>query len=428
MFREREIFFKEPENNGILNESIVSEENAFENLKDALVARVKDTRGLSIDVVNSYDEEGDNTGNQSNTVGEILSSQDIENSMSSSILQNINAENDLDKLKDKAKDFSNLVDSVSANQANDDSWNEEDYSLDENIEQGDIIRDDSNGLKNEESLNEDLKNLRKLEGILKGDDGAAAKDLLLSGINGIASSLSENNIQFDDKKILKFVDEKISGIEDQLNYFVSNEEKLLEDVNVDLKSNGVLEDSDLNKDAIVELSNNKLDDAMEKEIDNEARKSRRAEELEFHHSLGEKISLRKGEDLKKILDSFDGIDQSRQAENNRGLIEEIIGNNNKVKKNILEVDKELFNQKREQNDSIGNLISDNEIEKEKHEQDQTRKSIKEILKKSGISLEDIKEISNIQDIGNKNIEVAKPDLEKLPISISNDKDSASKGR
>jgi len=346
MFREREIFFKEPENNGILNESIVSEENAFENLKDALVARVKDTRGLSIDVVNSYDEEGDNTGNQSNTVGEILSSQDIENSMSSSILQNINAENDLDKLKDKAKDFSNLVDSVSANQANDDSWNEEDYSLDENIEQGDIIRDDSNGLKNEESLNEDLKNLRKLEGILKGDDGAAAKDLLLSGINGIASSLSENNIQFDDKKILKFVDEKISGIEDQLNYFVSNEEKLLEDVNVDLKSNGVLEDSDLNKDAIVELSNNKLDDAMEKEIDNEARKSRRAEELEFHHSLGEKISLRKGEDLKKILDSFDGIDQVFQS----------------------------------------SLISP-EIEKE-----------------------------------------AKPDLEKLPISISNDKDSASKGR
>jgi hypothetical protein len=387
MFREREIFFKEPENNGILNESIVSEENAFENLKDALVARVKDTRGLSIDVVNSYDEEGDNTGNQSNTVGEILSSQDIENSMSSSILQNINAENDLDKLKDKAKDFSNLVDSVSANQANDDSWNEEDYSLDENIEQGDIIRDDSNGLKNEESLNEDLKNLRKLEGILKGDDGAAAKDLLLSGINGIASSLSENNIQFDDKKILKFVDEKISGIEDQLNYFVSNEEKLLEDVNVDLKSNGVLEDSDLNKDAIVELSNNKLDDAMEKEIDNEARKSRRAEELEFHHSLGEKISLRKGEDLKKILDSFDGIDQVFQS----------------------------------------SLIS-HEIEKEKHEQDQTRKSIKEILKKSGISLEDIKEISNIQDVGDKNIEVAKPDLEKLPISISNDKDSASKGR
>jgi hypothetical protein len=302
-------------------------------------------------------------------------------------LQNINAENDLDKLKDKAKDFSNLVDSVSANQANDDSWNEEDYSLDENIEQGDIIRDDSNGLKNEESLNEDLKNLRKLEGILKGDDGAAAKDLLLSGINGIASSLSENNIQFDDKKILKFVDEKISGIEDQLNYFVSNEEKLLEDVNVDLKSNGVLEDSDLNKDAIVELSNNKLDDAMEKEIDNEARKSRRAEELEFHHSLGEKISLRKGEDLKKILDSFDGIDQVFQS----------------------------------------SLIS-HEIEKEKHEQDQTRKSIKEILKKSGISLEDIKEISNIQDVGDKNIEVAKPDLEKLPISISNDKDSASKGR
>jgi hypothetical protein len=43
-------------------------------------------------------------------------------------------------------------------------------------------------------------------------------------------------------------------------------------------------------------------------------------------------------------------------------------------------------------------------------------------------LEDIKEISNIQDVGDKNIEVAKPDLEKLPISISNDKDSASKGR
>jgi hypothetical protein len=126
---------------------------------------------------------------------------------------------------------------------------------------------------------------------------------------------------------------------------------------------------------------------MEKEIDNEARKSRRAEELEFHHSLGEKISLRKGEDLKKILDSFDGIDQVFQS----------------------------------------SLIS-HEIEKEKHEQDQTRKSIKEILKKSGISLEDIKEISNIQDVGDKNIEVAKPDLEKLPISISNDKDSASKGR
>ena len=445
-------------------------------------------------IIAEKEGEGEN-GEQKNVISQVISEQNIENSISDIGANNVFSDSDeVVDLQDK--DSVTDIDDVG-----DDSSPASEQGLSEGIVENSPDIENAQQVENleisPEELRKDLENLKKLEEILNRENDSV-KDSLISGLKGIINGMSSENSALDERKVLEVVDRKIDDIESQLSFIENDKDRNVsvarEDNFFKTDSVGVLEDADLNKSASLDLSEqasettSKITDKND-DISNAERFSKRAEMNQFNYDFikkSEKIAKERmenfmqdfndlanseldfsfDEDISEIHDIEKYTERVFDIEKNDSYLineindlEEIISDarsskikmdsgeelNDGDKMNIAIIDEISRHGLKAGNKLLTEFINDGSKidaafeksakniqdipEKFDKEMDKLnnavdRKLAQEMLKKSGISLNDLKEVSGVKDMESKGLsENIKPEQ-----SIGSKAQSEERGR